>query len=119
MMFKKDIKRNFIRKSENHLNEVGFSNSKEVKIGKIPYTEQIKKWEETIDVLGTKIGRLENKAIRKLIEDLELGTIMSRYLSYKDQDIYYRSREKLSSMLKELVGLWYVSVVVRKSLRLF
>lgn len=67
------------------------------------YMEEVKNDTDIIDSLAKKIGHLETKAINKLLEDLDLGIVMSRYLSFKDMDIYYRSRQKLMEQLQKIV----------------
>ena len=80
--------------------------TKHVKLTKIQYVrykEEVQSDTDIIDSLSKKIGHLETKSINKLLEDLDLGIIMSRYLSYKELDEYYRSRQKLTELLQKIV----------------
>lgn len=65
----------------------------------ISYDPTKKTTEELIDILATRIGRLENVAIRRLIDDLTLTNIMLKYLSAKDLSKYHWSRARLSQLL--------------------
>lgn len=57
--------------------------------------------DECIQKLSVRIGRLENKSIIRLIEKIGLDTILMQQLSYKDLDIYYKSKFKLFTLLNK------------------
>ena len=54
--------------------------------------------DETV-IIANRIGHLEIKAINKLVEDIELPKVIERYLSPKEQNIYYTSKYKLRELL--------------------
>ena len=65
----------------------------------IEYKENIKTLDDSVQMLAIVIGKLETKAIGKLVEDIELPKILERYLSAKEQNIYYRSKYKIKQLL--------------------
>lgn len=48
------------------------------------------------------IGKLENKGIGKLINDVGITDILAKYLSIKERDIYYKSKFKLKELLNKV-----------------
>ena len=65
----------------------------------IEYQEKIVSEDDTIQKLAVILGKLETKAIIKLVEEMELTKVLEKYLSKKEQDIYHRSKYKLKQLL--------------------
>ena len=55
--------------------------------------------DKEIQQLAERLAKLEMKAITRLIEDMEVYIIMEKFLTIKEQDIYYKSQYKLMKML--------------------
>jgi len=51
-----------------------------------------------IRILVVRIGKLETKAIMALVEEMELPKVIEKYLTKKEQDVYYKSKYKLKKL---------------------
>lgn len=60
---------------------------------------------DIIQILAIRIGKLEIKAINKLVEEMELYKVLERFLTAKEQDIYYKSKFRLKQLLNEKVRI--------------
>jgi len=54
-----------------------------------------------IQKLAVKLGKLENKAIIQLIDDVGLTKTLETYLSTKELNRYYQSKYKLKVLLNK------------------
>ena len=57
--------------------------------------------EETIQKLAIILGKLENKAIIQLIDEIGITVILEKYLSKRELDKYYRSKFNLKLLLNK------------------
>lgn len=60
---------------------------------------------DIIQILAIRIGKLEIKAINKLVEEMELYKVLEKFLTAKEQDIYYKSKFRLKQLLNEKVRI--------------
>lgn len=60
---------------------------------------------DIIQILAIRIGKLEVKAINKLVEEMELYKVLERFLTAKEQDVYYKSKFRLKQLLNEKVRI--------------
>jgi len=60
---------------------------------------------DIIQILAIRIGKLEIKAINKLVEEMELYKVLEKFLTAKEQDIYYKSKFRLKQLLNEEVRI--------------
>lgn len=60
---------------------------------------------DIIQILAIRIGKLEIKAINKLVEEMELYKVLERFLTAKEQDVYYKSKFRLKQLLNEKVRI--------------
>lgn len=67
----------------------------------VKYLKSIISTDEEIQKLAVTLGKLETKAIGRLIDDMEVYAILEKFLSTKEQDIYYKSQYKLIKMLNQ------------------
>lgn len=67
----------------------------------IEYAKNIITPENSIQKLAIVLGKLETKAISKLVEEIELSNVLERFLTTKDRDIYYKSKFRLRKLLNE------------------
>lgn len=63
--------------------------------------KKLKTTDETIQQLSIIMGRLENKAIIQLIEEVGLTKTLETYLSVRELDKYYKSKYKLKVLLNQ------------------
>ena len=61
--------------------------------------KRIKTTDETINQLAVILGKLENKAIIQLIDEVGLTKTLETYLSKRELNRYYRSKYKLKVLL--------------------
>lgn len=66
----------------------------------VKYLKQISN-DNTIQKLAIVIGKLEIKAISKLVEKQGLDSILTSFLSSRNIDTYYKSKFKLKQLLNE------------------
>ena len=66
----------------------------------VKYLKQISS-DNTIQKLAVVIGKLETKAISKLVEKQGLDSILTKFLSSRNIDTYYKSKFKLKELLNE------------------
>ena len=57
--------------------------------------------DDNIQHLAMTIGKLETKAIGKLVDEMGLPKILDKYLSVKERDIYHRSKFKLKQLVNK------------------
>lgn len=57
--------------------------------------------DESIQKLAIILGKLENKAIIMLIDEVGLTVILEKFLSKKELDKYYKSKYKLKVLLNQ------------------
>ena len=55
--------------------------------------------EQNIQKMAVIIGKLENKAIIQMIEEVSLTAILEKFLSKRELNKYYRSKYKLKTLL--------------------
>lgn len=58
--------------------------------------------EESIQKMAVILGKLENKAIIMLIDEVGLTVILEKFLSKRQLDRYYRSKYNLKVLLNKV-----------------
>jgi len=65
----------------------------------IEYKEKTVSEDENIQKLANILSKLEIKAINLLVDEIELPKVLEKYLSAKEQYIYWKSKYKLKQLL--------------------